>query len=91
MNKLAYITETMYSYPESNHPISCNDDCELEGKGGMTELTLIVPGFVDARPYTKDGFIFEDLFPGKVIVKCRHCGQWAARKTACGYCGAPVD
>ena len=31
------------------------------------------------------------LFPGKVVVKCQHCGQWAARKTACVYCGAPVD
>ena len=28
--------------------------------------------------------------PGKVIVKCSHCGQWAAKKTACKYCGAPV-
>lgn len=33
----------------------------------------------------------DDMFPGKVIVKCKHCGQFAARKTACGHCGAPVD
>lgn len=32
-----------------------------------------------------------DLAPGKVIVKCKHCGQYAARKTACVHCGAPVD
>ena len=32
-----------------------------------------------------------DLAPGKMIVKCKHCGQFAARKTACGYCGAPVE
>lgn len=30
------------------------------------------------------------LPPGDVIIKCSHCGQWAARKTACHYCGAPV-
>ncbi len=32
-----------------------------------------------------------DFAPGKVIVKCKHCGQFAARKTACVHCGAPVD
>jgi hypothetical protein len=25
-----------------------------------------------------------------VIVKCGHCGQWAAIKTPCYKCGAPV-
>ena len=25
-----------------------------------------------------------------VVVKCGHCGQWAAVKTACKHCGAPV-
>ena len=33
---------------------------------------------------------WDDLFPGDVILKCAHCGQFAARKTACKYCGAPV-
>lgn len=37
----------------------------------------------------QDGKI--EIFPEKVIVKCQHCGQWCARKTACVYCGAPVD
>lgn len=27
----------------------------------------------------------------KAIVKCQHCGQWAARFCSCGKCGAPVD
>jgi len=27
----------------------------------------------------------------KAIVKCQHCGMWAARFCACGKCGAPVD
>ena len=26
-----------------------------------------------------------------VITKCQHCGQWAAAKTSCASCGAPVD
>lgn len=26
-----------------------------------------------------------------VVTKCAHCGQWAAVKTACVSCGAPVD
>lgn len=34
---------------------------------------------------------WEDTFPGNVVVKCSHCGQWAARKTPCKSCGAPVD
>lgn len=25
------------------------------------------------------------------LVKCGHCGQWAAVFTACSHCGAPVD
>jgi len=29
--------------------------------------------------------------PPDVLVKCPHCGQWAAAMTACHYCGAPVD
>jgi len=29
--------------------------------------------------------------PPDVLVKCPHCGQWAAAMTACRYCGAPVD
>ena len=29
--------------------------------------------------------------PPDVLVKCTHCGQWAAAMTACHLCGAPVD
>lgn len=25
------------------------------------------------------------------LVKCTHCGQWAAVFTSCSHCGAPVD
>lgn len=28
---------------------------------------------------------------GKAVVKCQHCGQWAARFCACKQCGASVD
>ena len=34
---------------------------------------------------------WDNIFPGNVIVKCSHCGQFAARKTACKYCGAPIE
>lgn len=34
---------------------------------------------------------FDDWYPGNVIVKCQHCGQWGARKTECKKCGAPID
>jgi hypothetical protein len=33
---------------------------------------------------------WDDIFPGNAIIKCGHCGQFAARKTACKHCGAPV-
>ncbi len=32
-----------------------------------------------------------DLFIDKDIIKCKHCGQWGARKTECVKCGAPID
>lgn len=28
---------------------------------------------------------------GRAVVKCQHCGQWAARFCTCKQCGAPVD
>jgi len=27
---------------------------------------------------------------GDVIIKCVHCSQWGAVKTACKHCGAPI-
>jgi hypothetical protein len=50
--------------------------------------------FVAMPGYDFHHFINEKwdaLFPGNVIVKCGHCGQWSARKTECKHCGAPVD
>jgi len=38
--------------------------------------------------YRKD---WDDIFPSNSVVKCRHCGQWGARKCECKYCGAPID
>lgn len=32
-----------------------------------------------------------EYFPEKAIVKCKHCGQYGARYTACVHCGAPID
>jgi hypothetical protein len=31
------------------------------------------------------------LMNPNAIVKCQHCGQWAAAYTACKHCGAPVN
>lgn len=59
------------------------------GQATRIELALI------AEPnYDANHLIYEpwgDLFPGRVIVKCVHCGQWGARKTVCKHCGAPVE
>ena len=53
-------------------------------------LELIArPGYNAQAIYDERNW--DDLFPGSVIVRCIHCGQWAARKTACKYCGAPID
>lgn len=58
------------------------------GQPVTIELELVaVPGY-DPHHFLDEKW--QDMFPGAVIVKCAHCGQWAARKTACGSCGAPV-
>jgi len=66
----------------------CVTGMEVEVPAGglmKTHLTLV---------NTSDGDNLWDLTrianPGKVIVKCQHCGQWAAKKTACKHCGGPV-
>jgi len=28
---------------------------------------------------------------GKVIIKCKSCGQYGAKKCACKHCGAPIE
>jgi len=62
---------------------------------GVNEATTIdiqlvaTPGYNAHHLYEEKGW--SDLFPGNVIVKCSHCGQWAASKTACVGCGAPVE
>ena len=29
--------------------------------------------------------------PDKVVIKCKHCGQWGARFCECRKCGAPIE
>ncbi len=69
---------------------------------GMTEFTVnYEPGRVRARAefIARPGFDFhffteqkwDELFPGKVILKCKHCGQWGVVKTPCVHCGAPIN
>lgn len=58
------------------------------------EITTIQAEFVAEPGYNADELYqakWQDLFPSNVIVKCSHCGQWAARKTECKHCGAPVS
>ena len=33
----------------------------------------------------------KNLFFMKVVVQCKHCGQWSAAYTECKHCGAPVN
>ena len=53
------------------------------------QLELIASPGYDAHHLLQEKW--EDMFPGKVIVRCSHCGQHAARKASCRSCGAPVD
>lgn len=58
------------------------------------EAVNVQIGLVAERGYDLRHLMNEewgDIFPGNVIVKCEHCRQYAARKTACVHCGAPVD
>lgn len=67
---------------------------DMQVKFGQEEATTITlelmasPGYNPMHIYEERNW--NDKFPGDVIVKCGHCGQWAAVKTSCRYCGAPV-
>ena len=72
-----------------------------QGILGLTNLTVhhdfnttrIEAEFMADRDYDPHHLMHEDwsgLFPGNVVVKCSHCGQWSARKTTCKYCGGAV-
>jgi hypothetical protein len=61
------------------------------GRDGIT-LKAYVPyeelnGMIDI---SKPLHISEYDHPKAAIVKCSYCGQWAAARTACKHCGAPV-
>ena len=55
----------------------------FEFAGDVNDLGELTHSLIDNK--------LSDMFPGKVIVKCKHCGQWGARKTECIKCGAPID
>ena len=42
-------------------------------------------------PYEFTHMEWDEIIPGKAIVKCGYCGQFAARKTACVHCGGAVE
>jgi hypothetical protein len=54
-------------------------------------------GILSLEVKVEPDFQFDDLeefahnIPRRAIIKCQHCGQYAARYTACVHCGAPVD
>lgn len=57
----------------------------------VTEIQLRLfayPGYDPTHLLNED---WSDMFPGDAIVKCRYCGQFGARKTACKSCGASID
>ena len=56
---------------------------------GETNVSISFAGQVNLSEL-KDAD-FDELLPGKSIIKCRHCGQWGARKCDCKYCGAAID
>lgn len=62
---------------------------------GSPETTITLKGYQDEsknfRSLNEFQKNLDDAFIGNVIVKCNHCGQWAAIKTSCWACGAPVD
>lgn len=67
---------------------------EMSVHHGVGEAVKIQVELVAAPGYDPHHLLSEkwdDMFPGNVIVKCSHCGQYAARKTSCKSCGAPVD
>jgi hypothetical protein len=76
-------------------------DNELSFRTGISippEATLSMEFRGDPKSMSKFaesmrvGNDLSDFLPvGDVIVKCDHCGQWGARKTACKSCGAPID
>ena len=54
-------------------------------------------GILSLEVKVDPNFQWDDLeelaqnFPRSAFIKCQHCGQYAARMTACVHCGAPVD
>jgi len=59
--------------------------------GGDTSIRLD-PDSIDDSALAKLAARLKTMFePPDVLVKCTHCGQWAAAMTACHFCGAPVD
>jgi len=58
---------------------------------GLTRISLELVASKHYNPYHLESEKWSDLFPGNVIVKCVHCGQWSASKTSCKHCGAPVE
>jgi len=62
---------------------------EPRNEFSTVELELQVPSSVDRKVFDSENVA--DLFCGDVLVTCQWCNQWGARKTACSYCGGPIE
>ena len=56
-----------------------------------TEITLRGYGFGAMSGDLLGSDLMEYIAPNKVVIKCKHCGQWGAHKCACIKCGAPIE
>jgi hypothetical protein len=67
---------------------------ELQIEHSYDAATTINMRLVAYPGYDVNHLLKEDwgqLFPGKVVVKCKHCGQHGVVQTPCKHCGAPID
>lgn len=60
------------------------------GVGEPVRIKMELVAHPNYDPHHLLGEEWGEMFPGNAIVKCSHCGQWAARKTSCRHCGAPI-
>lgn len=96
VNKTTVKSIDYHNEPIVYRPSYLDVDNEIHLRNPVTniDLSLMMDAEAAYELYNNlqdSRYDISDTFPGKVIVKCQHCGQWCARKTACIYCGAPVD
>lgn len=62
------------------------------GEAAIINLELVGHPYMDGDVINQlRGLDWQMVMPGKVIIKCGHCGQFGAIRTACKHCGAPIN